>query len=326
MIVIVALTCFAIYFNQAIRNRQHGQHAEPYARAPATMPKPVDEFEAAAAQQIALLPECELVQSDFPGGYDMLPGEAQEVAGKLLGMGPRIIPLLVPSLADTRKTKTLELSPGDRFETRNDYCQVNQVVAWIIRSISERDFRANGRSMTLEIRRTPDLIPQYQSAVLAWYKANGSQTELQRKLADLEDPYFRNQLDAVEWLGRNRVVKGGPAIARYIDRTVQAPDAQGSSLQITELSESVFALGKIGDRQNLPAVQKACRRLSAECDSKYGHMDVDDLGRAYHGLAMLGEKQAAITELTRLNAGHAGRIEVRGRKDLAAYLDEAKSW
>jgi uncharacterized protein YbgA (DUF1722 family) len=53
---------------------------------------------------------------------------------------------------------------------------------------------------------------------------------------------------------------------------------------------------------------------------------LEDLFRAYQGLALLGYKDEAIKELERLLAAHGAKIEASFKKEYAERLTAAKDW
>jgi len=286
----------------------------------------------AAYEQIAQLQDCNLQQKSIPGAPSLespAPG-TPDATVKLLRMGLDVVPVLAEALDDTASTKT---SPLQR--SSNDpksVWTVNLVVTQLIRRICSHNFVIGKEPQThilSEVVEHPELAPQFQKAILAWYESHRNQTEVERQIDEVADDYFRNRLDAVEYLGRNKVVKAGPAISKDIDRTLAAIEKQNDSLKAAEISECAFALGQIGDKGNLAEVQRVCQRFSAVWDQRQrpsGSTDIGNLFQAYHAMAMLGRKEAAIKELTRLFDSYHSEMEAMSSQEFKSNLDKTSAW
>ena len=312
------------------------------ATAPAATATPSDRWLKKAAQpglsdlqrvayeQLAQVYLANLQQTGIPGSYDMnMPNSGSPKAvGNLYAMGLDVVPILAEALDDTTMTNTVTRhGSGRKIEHR-----VNEMVARLIQSICGRNFVVgeDPHQVTLEsVGTKPELAPQFQKVISEWFKVNRKRNEVERKLADVEDNWFRNRLDAVEWLARKKEAKGVPAIVKYIDRTFVAMEKEESSLKVSELSECAVALGQIGDKMSLPSVKSVCQRLSANWDKRHrplGSMEIGDLFQAYQGMALLGDKKAAVDELTRIYDAYSGEMEAMSSQEFKERLDKAAKW
>ncbi len=99
-----------------------------------------------------------------------------------------------------------------------------------------------------------------------------------------------------------------------------------SSLTETELAQISLALGQIGDAKGYPAVRKACGHLSEWLPRSPGSSAVQDLFRAYQGMALLGHKKEALAELKRIYKQYGPKMEPGRRKEYEARLTAAATW
>jgi hypothetical protein len=283
----------------------------------------------AVYEQLAQMHWCELLL-DNPGGLGsgLAADGTPDVPGKLTRMGMDAVPFLVEALDDTTMTRTVQ--PPKNADGEEHRYQVNEVVAYVISHICGRTFvlddepDPNQRLLSIGLRQRPDLVPRFQKLILSWYKANPVRPEVDVKLADVDDVNFRVRLDAVEWLGTNKVAQAAPAIVKYIDRTLAAMDKTEDSLKEAEICECAAALGRIGDRDTLPAVRKVCRHMFQWASGWY--MQPYDFFSAYHAMAQLGAKDEALKDLRSLYESKKDRMEERTRQDFQKQLELASKW
>jgi hypothetical protein len=288
----------------------------------------------AAYEQLGQVHLCKLLQCDIPGPpyeLDCPAPDSPKAVTHLYDMGLDVVPTLTEALDDTTMTKTVTSRHG---EVANEKHQVNDIVVRLITRICERTFVLGAepepqQKVIDEVIGKPELAPQYQKVILQWYKENRAKTRLERKLADVDDGYFRNRFDAVEWLGAAKAAEGVPVIVKHLERMQAGKTTWRDSLEMAELSECSFALGQIGDKAGLATVQKVCQMFCTGWANPYqslGSYEVYHLFEAYHGLALLGEKDAAVKELTRLYETYHSRMEVRSSEECKERLDKAAKW
>jgi hypothetical protein len=288
----------------------------------------------AAYGEMARLEDCALMQWDEPGAPDVAdPREGTtDATVRLMAMGMEVVPLLAEALDDTTPTRTVPESGRAR---NAEPWTVNVVVGQMIRRMCGRDFvvEAQGQQHTLgEVGAHPELAEAFAQEIDGWVAANRKRTEVERKVADVSDGWFRNRLDAVEWLGQKKEKAGRAAIEADVDRTLAAMEKKQDSLKEAELSECALALGRIGDKASLPKVRAACARLLADWDWREtsggarGSMDVSTLFMGYEGLALLGEKAAAVKVLDRVEGAYSGKWEASMRAEFEGRLGKARGW
>jgi hypothetical protein len=282
----------------------------------------------AAYEQMAQLQDCRWEQLTIPGAPEpMLAAPGTPTAGRvLLGMGMEVVPELAEALDDVGESKTrtahANLPPW----------KVNELAAVLIRRTCERDFviEVGGQQHTLEeVGSHPEWAPAFQTEIGKWLAAHGNQTETERKIADVQDGWFRNRLDAVEWLGQNKIRAASSPIAAYIDRTLAAIQTQDDSLKEDEAAECAEALGQIGAKNLLPKVVDVCAMLSANWARRHkpmGSMEIENLFQAYRGEALLGEKAEALDELRAIQQRFQGEWQESDRQEYARRLRTAAQW
>ena len=92
----------------------------------------------------------------------------------------------------------------------------------------------------------------------------------------------------------------------------------------SELAACAEALGKIGDQRSVAAVRDACDYIRDY--PEYSSFSNEDLFQAYHALATLGEKPAALTELKLYSDEHLSRMEPRTQREFSDKFKESQSW
>ncbi len=179
-----------------------------------------------------------------------------------------------------------------------------------------------------DLNAQPGTAADFRKAVLGWYAANRDKTPTERKVADVTDVWFRNRFDAVIWLGQAKAKEGRAPIAARIDAYYDDPKRSVDTTSRAEMGHCALALGQIGDKASLPQVRRVCEDLSA-WPGTYGAGDsglIEDLFRAYRGLALLGAKEEALKELERVLAAHGEKFDAGARKEYAEKLKAAKGW
>jgi hypothetical protein len=304
--------------------------AEPDARWLEKSREPgVTPLRRAACEQIARIRICEITFFMRPGGFDILRLKADEQSptDALYKMGIEVLPVLVEALDDATPTTVLE---PDRFDDRLKPTRwnVNQLVWRLIGRIAGRQFViTDGPEEIWEFSKNPQLVPRFKEVVLEWYRGNKDRTIEQRKIADLGDPFFRNRMDAAEWLGKQRSTEAVPAIAKYLNDTLDGE--KKSSLVDSEVAGAALALGQIGDKDARPAVIRACNHFSEDFTRPRGSVGFFDVGKyfqAEQGRALLGEKDKSLQELNRIYRECSERMEPSTRKEYQELLKSAEQW
>lgn len=246
-------------------------------------------------------------------------------------MGLDVLPVLAEALDDNTPTQRFHV---DKYGKRITRIPVNEWVARLIVGLAQRNFVLGDQPherLIHEVGTFPELTPRFQRLVLDWYAHNRNRTLTQRKIMDLSDGWFRNRLDALEWLGRRKEASGTAAIIRYIDRNLAKESVD--TLTDTELAESALALGQIGDRSALPAVRRVRDHLLKYAEGPNGlpayfqdYIAPAKLFQVYQSLALLGEKSRALKDLQRLYARHAAAMQPKARRDYQRKLKAAALW
>ena len=279
----------------------------------------------AAYEQLAQVHLANLQQIGIPGSYELTmpePGSTKAV-GNLLAMGLDVVPILTEALDDTAVTKTVERTGNwPKYEIR-----VNQIVVRLIERISSHRFTIGEEPKLLfidEISAKPELTPQFQKAILDWYKVNRERSQVERKLADVDDPHIQNRLEAVALAASRKEVKAAPSMRKFITMV----DGYGGE-ECKVACKCAFALGQIGDKESLPAVRKLCQQLPAYGDVDHkplGAAVMEELFQACHGLALLGEKTAALKKLNRIYEVYRPEMGAALSGEFKKRLDEAEKW
>ncbi len=262
------------------------------------------------------------------GGVLDLKAGSESPTRALYNMGVDAVPVLAEALEDTTVTRVVRDSGGHRGPY--DVWKVNGLVALVIRCIAGKEFLVGGDKyesglLLFGVQEYPRMIPEARQQVLDWYEHNRDRPTEDGRIADLNDAYPPNRIDAVKWLGLHKITQAGPAIVDYINRSLAS--RVHSSLEATEMAEGSLALGNIGDVKNIDAVRRACKWLTS---SGLGFRNY--LFKAYHGLALLGEKTEALKELEDLynkstDPKNPNAVpEGAERKEFQQSLEEARSW
>ena len=301
---------------------------QPVKQAPTPAFSPV---RALVQQQIALLKISTPTMRMTPGGYDLLSLKSGEVypAKTLFDIGLPALPLLVESLSDSSDTTVIQSDRG-ALRDKPKVVKTNELVANIIHQISQHEFAIgkypNENILNYGINKDSKSIVEFQKLVLSWYKVNSEKTLEERKMADVDDPWFGNRRDAVEWLGQHKVMRARPIIARHLENALANPEKE--KFLDWEAAQSALALGKLGDPASLPVVKRACEFLATRWQ-KYGvvgSMDIQTLFEAYQGRALLGEKSQALRELKELRNQVPRTLESSSAGEYQRRLKEAAHW
>jgi hypothetical protein len=250
----------------------------------------------------------------------------------LHAMGLKVLPILSEAISDDTPSGTVTVS---RRSSKRVW-KVNELIARLIRRLADRQFVIGewGEGVSLsDIGEHPELQAQFKELVLTWYEQNQDKTNEERKIADLQSN-LRNRLDAMIWLGTHKSAHAIPFIAARIEKFLS--DKTVSSSTHAELAEASLSLGRIGDVSTLPSVTKACEHLSYWIYMSYrptgqgrsgtGSNQRVNLFKAYHGMALLGEKRQALTELRRLLQEYGKEMEDHDQREYEQLLKEAERW
>jgi hypothetical protein len=118
---------------------------------------------------------------------------------------------------------------------------------------------------------------------------------------DLRDEFPENRSLAIRWIAYNKDKAGQAAIVKRAEEILA--DKNTIDSQANELADCALALGILGDAGNLDLVKRICKHFMsfAQVNDLSGpECNCNQLFRAYRGLALLGKKEEALTELERL--------------------------
>jgi hypothetical protein len=292
-----------------------------------------------AYKQIARIRLCAFKQvyhvAGLSGGWD--PNGPTEV---IYRMGLEVVPQLAEALDDATPTRTV-ITAGSGKERRY---RVNELVGLLIVQIASHDFAPDAKTIPLsfnELGTRPELVAGYHKAIMDWWAKNHQKPLAERKLADVNDALFRNRSDAVRWLAEHKSAAGRQAIAKRVDALLadlRAHKQEENSLVYAELSDGALALGKIGDKASLPQIRRVCQFLTEDLPEEYkragwgvpgrwalgGFMGLQNTFNAYQGLALLGEKDAALRELNTLFNRYRDTRPQDEQRDFLDRLDRAR--
>ncbi len=292
----------------------------------------------AAYEQIANLHTVKLDQEDHRGAISVpsFVKNSKLPTDVLYAMGLDALPMLAEALDDETPTATvITARGGDVMQVK--VWKLNEFAALLIVRIAGRDFVIGEFPKALDIRdiaQNPKEAPRFRKLVVAWHSKFATKTPTERTLADLTDPWFRNRFDAIIALGNGKVKEARAPIAARVDAYFADPNREVSSTTQWEMTYSALALGQIGDRASLPQVRRVCADMSHTMYMSYRPLDQgrwgrgsslnENLFRAYDALTLLGQKDEAVTELTRLLATYGAEMEASTRKDYEERLNAAK--
>jgi RNA polymerase sigma factor (sigma-70 family) len=240
---------------------------------------------------------------------------------------------VLPQLAEALDDDTLTESRNHSYSERKKVYRVNELVARLIVELASHDFvldpdppaKAVGDPPGIrDLNANPRPAADFKKAVLDWYAANRDRTPAERKIADVNDPWFRNRFDAVEWLAEHKRDAGRRAIEKRVD-AILAGSAE-DTLVYSELSLCAEVLGRIGDKASLPQVRAVCQYLTNDDRWATGGAGPHPSRHfeAFHGLALLGEKDEALRGLKAVYEVRKDRMpEPEMIPDL---LDRAGQW
>jgi RNA polymerase sigma factor (sigma-70 family) len=294
--------------------------------------------ERAAYQQFARLHQGAYKQLTNWGTL-LVPPDPADPLNVLSRMGLDVLPKLAEALDDITPTRT-ETTDGSG---RKKEWRVNDLVARLIVNIAERDFTIAKQPGTFppdlrdldligirELNTQPGAPAGFKKAVLDWYASNRGRSLAERKIADLGDPW--NYIDAVRWLAEHKSAAGRRAIEKRVD-AVLAELRQQKRIHTGMWAEIAFcgeALGKIGDKASLPKVREICRYLS---DYEVQNWATGSAGpnaqtfyEAFHGLALLGEKEEAVRGLQAMYDRYRARYRVDRQGEHEDFVARARKW
>jgi hypothetical protein len=208
---------------------------------------------------------------------------------------------------------------------------VNELVARLIVELASHDFVFDDEGDynppgIRDLNANPRPAADFKKAVLDWYAANRDRTPAERKIADVNDRWFRNRFDAIEWLGEHKSDAGRRVIEKRADALFVEIRTLENTLLWSELSTCGEALGKIGDKKSLPQVRAVCGFLASD-DRGWATggsgPDPYTLLQAFHGLALLGEKDEALRGLKAVFDKRGDRMPA---EDVRQCLDRAGKW
>jgi hypothetical protein len=176
-----------------------------------------------------------------------------------------------------------------------------------------------------DLNKQPGTAADFKKAVLDWYADNRGRSLAERKIADVSDRWFRNRFDAIEWLAKNKSAAGRRAIEKQLDAVLADARNLDHSTIHYELSACAEALGTIGDKASLPHVCAVCRYLTDDDRYATGGSGPEPhrFLEAFHGLALLGEKDEALRDLKAIYEKRKDRMDPAFVREC---LDRASRW
>ncbi len=279
-----------------------------------------------AYEQLAKLHDFRGEQPDWADSVCYLYPKPNPMAA-LRDMGIRVVPVLAGALDDNTASKTVNRlrTNVDPWKGETHTWKVNELVGLLIRDITSHEFVLGewGSGVHLrDIESHRGQIPEFTKQILEWYKRNKDRTPEERRIADLHSN-LRNRLDAAAWLGKKKSTEAVVPLANRIETILAF--GQDSSAE-AELAEDTLALGRIGDPKGYAALRKACDSLSQSQPRSPGSSAIQDLFKAYEGLALLGHKKEALAELKRIYEQQGAKMEPLRRKEYQAQLSAAATW
>jgi hypothetical protein len=205
--------------------------------------------------------------------------------------------------------------------------QLNEYIAYIIvRAANHEFYLASGDDIVLHLGdsplKDPVIIGWFQHQIQDWCSININSSLERRKIADVNDWFSYNRFNAYRWLGTSKSTKGRLPLERRVEYLIDADSLD--SMTRSELAACAEALGEIDDRRSVAAVRRACNYIRDY--PEYSSFSDDDLFRAYHALATLGEKPAALTELKLYSDEHLSRMEPQAQREFSDRFKESQSW
>jgi hypothetical protein len=293
----------------------------------------ITDIQRRAYKLLARVYECDFSRSGNEGPIDMSLPDTTENPNPMIALralGVDVLPILAEALDDDTPTNTVvdvDYRKGaSRVPHRFRVWKVNELVARLVPQIANHEFVLGewGQGISLDqIGSQPKRAPEFRKQIITWYETNKNRTLEERRIADL-DSNLRNRLDAAFWLGRQGSTKAVPALSKRIE-TILGSKEESSSTQ-TELAACSLALGQIGDTKAISTVKNACDHLAYWAPRTPASGALHDLFAAYHGLAMLGQKNEALANLKRIYREHGQTMEPHTRKEYEAKLSQAANW
>lgn len=235
---------------------------------------------------------------------------------------------LIPYLTNTVATKsTVSSGPYNFLSGERRPVQLNEYIANIIVRVAGHEFYlASGDEIVLRLGdsplKDPVIIGWFQNQIKHWCSININSSLERRKIADVNDWFHYNRFNAYRWLGTSKSTKGRLPLERRVEYLIDADSLD--TMKRSELAACAEALGEIGDRRSVAAVRDACHYIRDY--PEYSSFSNYDLFQAYHALATLGEKPAALTELKRYSDEHLRGAEPRTQQEFSDKLKESQSW
>jgi hypothetical protein len=121
-------------------------------------------------------------------------------------------------------------------------------------------------------------------------------------------------------------------IAQRVDGILADKQKEEQTTLYAELSLCSWALGRVGDKSSLPQVRSVCHFYTDEQGLpsgprwQVGSGGPEHLFEAFHGLALLGEKEDALRQLQSVYDNHRNAMEPARQKEFQERLDQARRW
>jgi hypothetical protein len=270
-----------------------------------------------------------------------IPPDPSDPLNVLSRIGLDVLPQLTEALDDDTPIPTVTT---DRLGAKKQW-RVNDLIARLIVQIADREFTIPKEPGTFppevrnldalgirELNSQPGATAAFKKVVLDWYANNRRKNETERKIADLNDPWNNNA--ALRWLGEHPGDAGRRAIEMRVD-AVLAELRQRKRIHSgmwMEIASSGQALGKNKDEASLPKVREICDYLTA-VDKDYATNGTGSSGpnaytfyEAYHGVALLCQKEEALLGLQAAYDRYRSRYGVQQNQEYEEVLARARKW
>ena len=289
------------------------------------------------AQQVDRI---KLMSGNSQFGYGELPEpfppDDSAPVSQLVKYGMDTIPDLVPYLADQSFTNAYRRHSGGWTQR----VRVNEYIIVVINRITEHNFYlppeqsdAARNAGAVVDPALPKDIEELQDQINTWWRKNRTRTVLDRKIDDVGDPIHENRFSAYEWLGRTKAEAGRLTLERRIDVLLRG---EVNTLKQSEMAACAESLGKIGSVQSADIVRKVCDHLTywmgmsfrpvEEGRTGLGSMQLSDLFKAHHCLAVLGFKDEALSRLQVLESKYYGQMDQSTQQEFSRNLKNARNW
>ncbi|MDQ6633018.1 MAG: hypothetical protein M3Y82_14885 [Verrucomicrobiota bacterium] len=220
------------------------------------------------------------------------------------------IRLLIPYLTNTSPTKSFFLLHPRRSEEKRP-ALLNDYIARIIPRAASHQLYIND----------PEKISWFQKQIEDWCSQNANSKIQVRKIADLNDWFHSNRFAAYRWFAESKAHEGRLPLERRIDSLLN--NGSLDTLTESEMAACAEALGAIGDKESIPAVERVCDNLRDY--PNHSIYLIDKLFIAHQALAKLGEGRKALSALKKYYEKYGKEFEASAQEEFNKKLKEAEN-